>query len=487
MAQRSVWGATTIDRPAETVRNDVNVSTLDILVRCICRFLWAWRVELSWLGLIAGIWFGLSRVIGPVWAGLTEAVLLGSLLWRPRVHKWAWNVLKRRTVHRAWVVSCRYARLRNASDRLPVIRKLETTKAGYRVSVLLPPGLPVEEMKLAEEDLAHELSAHGVKTQRVIVSKAGERADLATIAIQQRDVFLEMGPLSSPLLNAERTSLWDPIPIGINGEGELVKLELVFSNFLIGGEPGGGKSVTLQNIVAAAALDPECKLYLFDGKQKIELGPWEDSAEVVCGASVEEAIGLLKVLEAEMMDRYELMAQEARRQQTIVRKVAREMALPLKVIIIDELAEFTMQPKLGAEFSELCRSIVSLARATGFIFVGTTQKPSAKIIPTELRDNIAYRCALRCTNDDASDTILGRGTAKDGYSAADIDGASKGVGWLLTEGGQPQLFKSFFIPDPDLFALTQKAAALRGKVTRIDPVVSKQSEGKIIVSNKLFG
>ncbi len=41
---------------------------------------------------------------------------------------------------------------------------------------------------------------------------------------------------------------------------------------LIGGEPGGGKSVALQLIVAHGALSPDCRLILVDGK-RVELGP----------------------------------------------------------------------------------------------------------------------------------------------------------------------------------------------------------------------
>ena len=42
---------------------------------------------------------------------------------------------------------------------------------------------------------------------------------------------------------------------------------------LIGGEPGGGKSVALQLIVAHGALSADCKLILVDGK-RVELGLW---------------------------------------------------------------------------------------------------------------------------------------------------------------------------------------------------------------------
>ena len=53
---------------------------------------------------------------------------------------------------------------------------------------------------------------------------------------------------------------------------------------LIGGEPGCGKSVGLQLIVAHAALSADCKLILVDGK-RVELGLWRDCADRFIGPS----------------------------------------------------------------------------------------------------------------------------------------------------------------------------------------------------------
>jgi DNA segregation ATPase FtsK/SpoIIIE, S-DNA-T family len=57
------------------------------------------------------------------------------------------------------------------------------------------------------------------------------------------------------------------------------------------------------------------------------------------------------------------------------------------------------------------------------------------VVPTYLRDLFGFRWALRCSTPDASDTILGRGWASQGYSAAQIDPTARGVGLLLQEGG----------------------------------------------------
>jgi len=65
-------------------------------------------------------------------------------------------------------------------------------------------------------------------------------------------------------LGASRVSLWDAVPVGIDELGQLVSIELVERNLLLGGEPGAGKSAALSLLVASAALDPSVKLWLLD-------------------------------------------------------------------------------------------------------------------------------------------------------------------------------------------------------------------------------
>ena len=68
------------------------------------------------------------------------------------------------------------------------------------------------------------------------------------------------------------------------------------------------------------------------------------------------------------------------------------------------------------------------------VTVATTQKPSADVVPTYLRDLFGFRWALRCSTPQASDTILGSGWASEGYSAAAIDPATRGCGAAVAGG-----------------------------------------------------
>ncbi len=269
-----------------------------------------------------------------------------------------------------------------------------------------------------------ETLATGLGLRDVRVERDPAQAARAWVTLVRRDPLAGREPLVWPHAGAGALSLWDPIPVGIDEDGGVQWLSLPERNLLLGGEPGAGKSAALSLVVATAALDPTVKLWLFDGKL-VELAGWAGCAERSVGVDVDEAIEVLGRLRAEMEDRYRVLLSEGRR------KVGPTDCL--HVVVVDELAHYLNGPdrKQRTEVAELLRDLVSRGRAAGVIVVGATQKPSADVVPTALRDLFGFRWALRCSTPHASDTILGSGWASQGFSAAEVDGACRGVGFLL--------------------------------------------------------
>ena len=95
------------------------------------------------------------------------------------------------------------------------------------------------------------------------------------------------------------------------------------------------------------------------------------------------------------------------------------------------------------------------------IVIAATQRPSSDIVPTSLRDLFGYRWAFRCSTDSSSDVILGHGWANQGYTAASIDPSTRGVGWLIAEGGMPRRMKAAYLTDEDVARLAVRAVELR--------------------------
>jgi DNA segregation ATPase FtsK/SpoIIIE-like protein len=133
------------------------------------------------------------------------------------------------------------------------------------------------------------------------------------------------------------------------------------------------------------------------------------------------------------------------------------------VVVIDELALYlaTGDRKARDRLAEALRDLVARGRAAGVIVLAATQKPSSDVVPTSVRDLFGFRWALRCATKEASDTILGSGWASEGYSAAEIDPASRGVGLLLHEGGLPVRLRAAYLDDTAVAAVAARATGLR--------------------------
>ncbi len=252
-------------------------------------------------------------------------------------------------------------------------------------------------------------------------------------------------------------SIFNSVFMGTDETGYPVQVNLPYRNLLIGGEPGSGKSVALNNVVAHCALCPDVQLWGFDGK-RVELGLWRAVMDRFVGNDPHEAITGLGELQAVMDERYELLESTGRR------KITLADGIPFIACVIDEIAYYSAtagDKRTQEEFSIRLRDIVARGRAAGIIAIGATQRPSADIIPPSLRDIWGYRCAFRCTNDSSSDIILGPGWAKQGYSAKTIAPEDRGVGWLLAEGGIPRRFKAAYLTDEHIETLVGRAAWIR--------------------------
>jgi S-DNA-T family DNA segregation ATPase FtsK/SpoIIIE len=233
---------------------------------------------------------------------------------------------------------------------------------------------------------------------------------------------------------------------------------------LIGGEPGGGKSVALQLIVAHGALSADCRLILVDGK-RVELGLWRDCADRFVGPYMTDALDTMRWLQGLMNTRYDQLVAAG------LRKITPASGEPVYLVIIDEYAYFsaTVGTKPNREeFSALVRDLVARGRAAGVIVILATQRPSHQVIDPSLRDLFGYRWAFRCTTDSSSDTVLGHGWAGQGYTAATIDPLARGVSWLLAETGIPRRVKTAYLTDDHIKFLAAYAAQLRRKAASHD-------------------
>jgi S-DNA-T family DNA segregation ATPase FtsK/SpoIIIE len=272
----------------------------------------------------------------------------------------------------------------------------------------------------------------------------------------KKSVFPRLAPGATPAPKGA-LSIYDPVYLGVDARGKRVRVGLMYRNILIGGEPGAGKSVAQGNIVAHAALCADVDLILIDGKI-VELLPYAPVASQFVGNDMPKALRVLREQQADLDQRYLHLARTGRK------KIVAGDGFRAKLLCIDELAYFTVTvgtKEQQEEFRTLVRDIVARGRAAGIITVASTQRPSADIVPTSLRDLFGYRLAFRCATDSSSDIILGTGWAKQGHTAVDIEPEALGVGLLRAEGGFPRRIKTALLEDEQINQIVRRAVHLR--------------------------
>jgi hypothetical protein len=438
--------------PPVTIRPARRTSPLGRFLIWIARPAWAWRVELTIAAALLLVWSVLAVYLGRLLGSLTFVTLAAASVLLPP----AWWDRIRWTLHRSQVrrrfgLAARHAGLATHNDRVPRVLRMQATPAGDLLTVKVPAGATVEELASRSEAVAAYLEVRDVR-----VLRNPENARLAEVTIMRRDPLAAWESVPWPHARAARLSLWHPIPVGVDEAGQYVYTWLPERNVLTDGEPGSGKSVANSMLVATAALDPDVRLTLFDGK-RVELACWAGCAERIVGPDIAEAVDALEALRRELDERLLTLLANRRR------KIAPGDGMPLHVVAVDELAFYCTSPdrKLSQEFAGRLRDLVSRGRAAGIIVLAATQKPSSDVIPTSLRDLFGFRWALRCLTPQASDTVLGAGWASLGYSASTIDAGARGVGFLLHEGGLPVRMRACHLDDDDLVLIAERAEALR--------------------------
>ena len=265
-----------------------------------------------------------------------------------------------------------------------------------------------------------------------------------------------------PVLPPAPFSMFDPVHVAVDDRARPVTLDFADQvGIIVAGEPGAGKSVALANIVGHGALSyQDCRLTLIDGAV-VELGIWRESADVFVGPDIDQAIAVVERQQQAISDCCEMLLDTGRR------KVVKGDGESINLTVIDELAYYTATVGTKAQrekFNTTLRDCAARGRKCAYRYVIATQRPSTDIVPSSLRDLFGYRWAFRCATDDSSDVVLGKGTARRGYTAAAIADESRGVGLLRAEGKRvPRRVKAAYLTDSDIARIATRAAFLRGR------------------------
>ncbi|MGW3651882.1 FtsK/SpoIIIE domain-containing protein [Streptomyces sp. NPDC000878] len=339
---------------------------------------------------------------------------------------------------------------------------------GWRAEVDLPPG--IEATAVLEKRSA---LAAAMRRPISTVWPEGDRTahpGRLVLWVAQRDPAKATRKLW-PLMKAGQADVYEPLPYGFDPRGNLVEITLMYSNLLVGGIPGSGKTSCALAIVLGVALDPTAELWIFELKGSGDL----DAVRPVCHRYVsgdededlEAALGGMRSGIAEYQRRAKFIKSLPANEVPEGRKVTRALAekypeqqLGPRVIVIDEVQELFTHAEYKDEAAALATRLIKKGRAYGIILILLTQNPDAPSLPTGVSSSVGTRLCLAVMDWRANNNVLGTGAYDRGMRATDISVDEQGTG-ILARGREGITVRAAFIKQTEAEDIGKRALALR--------------------------
>ncbi|MEU8312919.1 cell division protein FtsK [Micromonospora sp. NPDC049033] len=267
-----------------------------------------------------------------------------------------------------------------------------------------------------------------------------------------------------------RTSVFEPQPFATDARQRPITTTLMARNFLIGGQPGSGKSYAARTLLTIAMLDPTVELKVAEFKgvgDFIDVGPLcSDYVVGVDDEAFEAGSDIIAWALAECERRGKRILEAKKRGDAPEGKVTPELAakpgsgLHPVFILLDEVHElFAAVPGAAAA----CERAIKRGRALGIMFCLATQIPDKDSLPPNITRCITTRWCLSVLGQVENDMILGTGAYKRGFTGT-VYRPGVDAGWGVMVGvDKPGSARSFF-PRPEVTAaIVARAAQLRGQ------------------------
>jgi S-DNA-T family DNA segregation ATPase FtsK/SpoIIIE len=278
---------------------------------------------------------------------------------------------------------------------------------------------------------------------------------------------------SWPLIRDGRVDVFKPFPFATDPRLVPVMVELMFRNYLFGGQPGSGKTFAMRDLILAAALDPIVDLRGYNLKGTGDFAVVEQVCTEYGDGMDDDTIGscaaMFKWLYAECQRRAKRVEHYARLGKAPENKVTPELArlkgsgLHPLVVFVDEIQELFLHSSYGKEAAELAEKVIKLGRALGVILLIGTQIPDKSSLPTGITRNVNTRFCLSVADQVANDMILGTSAYKLGYRATVFKPVEE-AGWGILSGvGKTGAVRSFYVDNAAAQKVMARAVAYRTK------------------------
>jgi S-DNA-T family DNA segregation ATPase FtsK/SpoIIIE len=276
-----------------------------------------------------------------------------------------------------------------------------------------------------------------------------------------------------PLIRDGRVDVFKPFPFATDPRLVPVMVELMYRNWLFGGQPGSGKTFAMRDLVLAACLDPIVELRGYNlkgtGDFRIVEPVCTEFGDGMDDDTIAACAAMFKWLYPECQRRAKRIEHYAKLGKAPENKVTPELArlkgsgLHPLVVFVDEIQELFLHPTHGKEAAELAEKVIKLGRALGVILLIGTQIPDKNSLPTGITRNVNTRFCLSVADQVANDMILGTSAYKLGYRATvfkPVDDA----GWGILAGiGKTGARRSYYVDNDAAEKVMARAIGYRQK------------------------
>lgn len=265
-------------------------------------------------------------------------------------------------------------------------------------------GVKVSRIVNLTDDIALNLAAQHIRMEAPIPGKSAigiEVPNTKTEAVHLRDV------LDCSDFKEARGGI--PVGLGKDIAGKPVITDLAkMPHLLVAGTTGSGKSVCVNTLISSILFSrkpEEVKLLLIDPKM-VELSVYNGIPHLMAPVvtDMKKAATVLRWAVREMEARYKAFAASGKRDIKSYNEAHPKSAMPLIVLIIDELADLMMTAPDDIE--ESISRLAQMARAAGIHMVLATQRPSVNVITGSIKANVPSRISFAVGSQIDSRTIL---------------------------------------------------------------------------------
>jgi DNA segregation ATPase FtsK/SpoIIIE, S-DNA-T family len=315
---------------------------------------------------------------------------------------------------------------------------------GYQYAHSLPLGVTAEMIADQRPVLARNLHREPNEVWPV----AGAPGEVSVYVLDRG--AMERAAPEYPLLHEGQADVFEGVPGGVVGRGDMALIPVTGNNGVLGGLMGQGKSNGARVFMLGCATDPLPRLGVFTFANNGDFDAYAPRLEVYRKGLDDDVV---EAAVAHLEEMYEDVGRvEGILAELGAKKVTRQLAMKYpelrpRVSLFSECHELFGHPEHGERAGELAVKTIKRARKTARVLWFDTQSSRKSAIPPALVELVSVNCCFAVKSWRSNDGFLGDGSFAAGIRATELrPGRDRGTS-LVTgiSDAQFELLKWYFV------------------------------------------